>query len=289
MLMPWHDYSGKLSPLKAITLALLFVPGVVNLGEYALGTIGARPIMELIHGAGLWTIRLLFIALAVTPFRQILRLPKLILVRRMIGVSVFVYAAFHFTMYMVDKAFDLSTIAWEIVLRIYLTIGMTALLLLLALAVTSTDGMIRRLGGRRWQRLHQSIYVIGVLATTHYFMQSKLDVTEPTVMAGLFIWLMGYRLIVWYGGQPLATSRRSLAVLGIGAGLLTAFGEAAYFWLVNGIDPTRVLEADLSLDSGLRPGWIVLAAGLAVAAIAALWPLLVKPAPVRSKPRQKPA
>ena len=113
----------------------------------SLGWLEPRPFNEAIHQFGLWTIRLIFLALAVTPLRQILQWPRLILVRRMIGVAAFAYAITHLTLYTADQMFDLAKVASEIVHRIYLTIGFTAVLGLSALAATSTDGMIRRLGG----------------------------------------------------------------------------------------------------------------------------------------------
>jgi DMSO/TMAO reductase YedYZ heme-binding membrane subunit len=175
---------------------------------------------EAIHQLGLWTIRLIFLALAVTPLRHILQWSRLLVVRRMIGVAAFAYAIGHLGLYAADQAFDLAKIATEIALRIYLTIGFAAVLGLAALAATSTDGMIRRLGARNWQRLHRIVYAIALLAVVHYCMQSKLDLLEPMVMAGLYGWLMFYRVL----GRPVgARSRLSLvgvAVLGIAVALL---------------------------------------------------------------------
>ena len=184
---PWNDYSGRLSPLKLVVFVALFVPAGWVAFAYGFGLLGARPLNEAIHQIGLWTIRLIFLALAVTPLRQILQWPRLILVRRMIGVAAFAYVLIHFSLYTASEAFDLAKVASEIVLRFYLTIGFAALLGLAALAATSTDGMVRRLGGKRWQLLHRLVYAIGVLAVIHYCFQSKLDRWEPTIMAGLLV------------------------------------------------------------------------------------------------------
>jgi methionine sulfoxide reductase heme-binding subunit len=270
MKMPWQDRGGRFSALKALTFAALFVPALVLAEQYVRGTLGARPITELIHGSGLWAFRLLLISLAVTPLRQVLRLPRLILVRRMLGVATFCYAALHLVLDAADDMFNLDLLLSEIVHRVYLTIGAAALLLLLALAATSTDGMIERLGGKRWQALQRSVYLIALLATFHFFMQSKIDETEPTMMAGLLLWLMGYRALAWRGGTPLATSRPTLLLLSLAAALTTALGEAAFFGLFTGIPASLVLEADLSLAAGPRPAWIVLAAGLAATLLATL-------------------
>src|ERR1700758_4806087 len=122
MVFPWNNYSGRLSPLKLIIFVALFVPAGWVLFAYSSGLLGARPLNEAIHQIGLWTIRLIFSALAVTPLRQILQVARLIIVRRMIGVAAFVYATIHLALYTADQAFDLEKVAREIVLRVYLTI-----------------------------------------------------------------------------------------------------------------------------------------------------------------------
>src|SRR5260221_2151156 len=192
---PGRDNSGRVSPLKLAVFIALFAPGLWTALGYGLGLLGARPLNEAIHQVGLWGYRFLLISLAITPARRVLQWPRLLLVRRMIGVAAFAYIAIHLTLYSADQTFDLWKVGSEIVLRFYLAIGFTALLGLAVLAATSTDAMVRRLGGFRWSRLHETVYAIGILATLHYFMQSKLEVYEPTVMAGLFAWMMGHRLI----------------------------------------------------------------------------------------------
>lgn len=255
---PWLDRGGRFSPLKSVVFALLFVPGLWLAWRLAVGQLGPRPINEVIHQTGLWTIRLLLVTLAVTPLRQLLRWPQLVTVRRMIGVAAFAYGAAHLTAFAADKAFDLGVVATEIVSRFYLTIGAVALAGLTALAATSTDRMIRRLGGRNWRHLHRLVYAIGILAAVHFFLQSKLNVAEPIVMAGLLTWLLGYRLLPEASGQPL---RRLAQVGGLGllVGFLTLGGELAYYWLAFHADPLRLLAAAFSIKAGIRPGWIVLA------------------------------
>ena len=275
--MPWRDRAGKFSPLKAATLASLFLPALVIALDAARGLLGARPITEMIHASGLWAIRLLLISLAITPARQILRLPRLILLRRMLGVATFCYAALHLSLDAADKMFDLDLVLSEILHRVYLAIGASALLLLLALAATSTDGMVERLGGKRWQALQRAVYLIALLAIVHFFLQSKIDETEPTIMAGFLLWLLGYRVLSWRGGTGLATARPTLLLLSVGAALATALGEALWFGLFTGIPARLVLAADVSLAAGPRPAWIVLAAGLAVTALGALRDALQPP------------
>lgn len=275
MKYPWNDYSGRLSALKLAVFVALFCPAIWVMVAFSQGWLGARPTNEAIHQIGLWTIRLIFIALAITPLRAIVQWPRLILVRRMVGVAAFGYAFFHLTLYTAQQAFDLAKVASEIVLRIYLTIGFTALLGLAALAATSTDAMVRRLG-RRWQKLHRLVYLIALLAVVHYWMQSKLEVWEPTIMAGIYLWLMGYRglarLVAVRGRVPLLW----VALLGVAAAALTCAGETFYFWLAYGADPLRVIAANWSLEIGLRPAPVVLALGLAVTAAGALRALLAQ-------------
>jgi methionine sulfoxide reductase heme-binding subunit len=271
MTLPWQNRGGSLSPLKLAVFLALFLPGAWTLVNLVHGTLGPRPLTEAIHQTGLWAVRLLLISLAVSPLRRVLHWPRLILVRRMIGVAAFAYALCHLLLYGWDQGFDLTLVASEIVHRFYLAIGFAGLLLLAALAATSTDGMIRRLGGRRWRNLHRLVYAIGVLALLHYFLQSKLALAEPMAAAGLFLWLMCYRLLGRLGREG-ALPAWALVPLAIGAGIATALGEAFYYAaaLAIHVDPGRVLAADLHWPFLGRPCWVVLLACLALAALAAM-------------------
>ena len=173
----WRDTAGRLSWLRIAALAFLLRAARHRDLRFQLNleAVGARPLNNVIHRAGFWTLIFLMTSLAITPLRRIARFNQLVDVRRMIGVGAFVYAACHISLYVADQMFDLWKVASEIVLRLYLTIGFTALLGLAALAITSTDGMVRRMGGKRWQRLHNIIYGIGLLALIHYFQQTKAD------------------------------------------------------------------------------------------------------------------
>jgi sulfoxide reductase heme-binding subunit YedZ len=202
--------------------------------------------------------------------------------RRMIGVAAFSYAAVHLTLYFVDEGYDLWLVATEIIRRIYLTIGFTTLTGLAVLATTSTDGWQRRLGARRWQSLHRFIYLIALLAVIHFCLQSKLDEWEPTVMAGIYLWLMGCRAITWRLGRGKLPLWAMIAV-SLAAAMLTALGEAFYFWVAMGAPMALVLAADLSLDTGLRPAWVVLVSTVGVALLAALRMLVKPPTKARLK------
>lgn len=264
MTWPWLDRSGHFSTFKAVAFALLFVPGLW-IATMIPGD--PRPWTLVNHETGLWIIRLLLISLAVTPLRQAWRWARLVTLRRMIGVATACYAGVHLVVYAGDLAFDLGKVASEILLRLYLTIGFVALLILLVLAITSTDGWVRRLG-KRWQTLHRLVYLAMALGIAHFFLQSKLDIREPALMAGIFFWLMGYRAVLWARGSDSAKAPLTLLLLTLGAALLTVLGETAYVWINNGVDPLRVLGGNLRFKTGLRPGWWVLIGGLAITAVA---------------------
>jgi methionine sulfoxide reductase heme-binding subunit len=262
----WRDRQGRLSALRIGTLALLVWPALLAAYAAATGGLGARPWNDLIHRTGWWALVFLLLSLAVTPLRRSARFGKLIDVRRMIGVAAFVYAAAHLFLYVVDEKFDVAKVALEILSRVYLTIGFTALVGLALLAATSTDAMVRRLGGASWRRLHQLTYLIGILALIHYFQQTKADVSVPTLYAGLFVWLLGYRLLArWRQPGPV-----TLAGLAVNASALTFLGEALGIAWSFGVPPTTVLATAFDFDLGVRPGWWVLAVGLLVAVLDAV-------------------
>jgi methionine sulfoxide reductase heme-binding subunit len=274
--LPWLDRAGRVSAFKTSVFALLLLPGLYVAWQLATHSY-ARPYILANHDLGDWAIRLLFVTLAVTPIRQSLGLPKLILVRRMVGVTAFCYAVAHLLFYTLDQSLRIWVVAREIALRYYLTIGFIGLLILLALAVTSTDGMARRLGGKRWAALHRLVYGAGALAVVHFFIQAKADVTEPFVMGGIFLWLMLWRLLARHGLlQRGIASIGLLVLLAAAAAAASAGAEALYYHLKTGVDLTRVLATNWSLGIGLRPAWVVGGAGLAVAAGAAFRPLWSK-------------
>ena len=274
---PWLDRSGRLSALKLAVFAALFAPAVWIAVQYDMGWLKSDTVKSLIHASGLWAIRILLVSLAITPLRRLGQWNKLIAVRRMLGVAVLFYVLGHFALYIVQQRFDLVHVASEIVLRLYLTIGFVALLGLAALGATSTDAMIRRVGAARWNRLHVLVYPIAILALVHFMLQTKLDVSQPLLLVGLFVLEMGWRLLQRFkrGDDVVA-----LSGLVVAAPLLTAAFEAAWYHLRNGIDVATVLSADLSFDDGIRPVWIVLLVGCAGLALRLARPLWARrPAP----------
>ena len=250
--------------MKLVCFSATVLPGLWIALEFVEGWLEPKPITEAIHQSGTWAIRFLLISLAVTPLRRIGQWGKLIAVRRMLGLAVLAYGTIHLALYVVDQHFDLSHVASEIALRFYLTIGFVALLGFAILGMTSTDGMIRRIGSKRWQHLHRIVYGLGVLALLHFLLQSKLDITQPVLMTGLFLIAMGWRLLQMrrWGDNVLA-----LLALAVMAGLGTALIEATWYHLVNHLPFADVLDANLSFDDDLRPAWWVLIAGCGVAAL----------------------
>ncbi|MGB9321342.1 MAG: ferric reductase-like transmembrane domain-containing protein [Pseudolabrys sp.] len=265
----WRDRRGRISALRIATLLFLLLPlakAAIEAGDIVHG---ARPLNEMIHRAGFWALVFLGVTLAVTPFRRIFRYGNLIDVRRMLGVGTFCYIAAHLALFFADQSYDVGKFIHEITHRVYLIIGAIAWLGLATLAATSTDGMVRRLGGLRWRRLHQAIYAIALLALIHYFQQTKADVTVPTFAAGLFLWLIAYRVLAWWqDGSELSTL--SLFGLAIGVSVVTFLGEAIGIAIAFHVSPVRVLGTIFDFDAGIRPGWQVLAAGLAVTVVDAV-------------------
>lgn len=158
-------------------------------------SLGADPVKKLEHACGKTALNLLLLTLAVTPVRNLAGLPNLVRIRRMLGVFAFFYVVVHFSVYLVlDLELNFHTLGADIAKRPYITIGFTALLLLIPLAVTSTNGMMRRLG-RRWQKLHRLVYVIAILGVWHFYWQVKRDVREPLIYIGILVVLLGYRIV----------------------------------------------------------------------------------------------
>jgi sulfoxide reductase heme-binding subunit YedZ len=265
----WRDRRGRISALRIATLLFLLLPlakAVIEAGDIVHG---ARPLNEMIHRAGFWALVFLGVTLAVTPFRRIFRYGNLIDVRRMLGVGAFCYIAAHLALFFADQSYDVGKFIHEITHRVYLIIGAIAWLGLATLAATSTDGMVRRLGGLRWRRLHQAIYAIALFALIHYFQQTKADVTVPTFAAGLFLWLIAYRVLAWWRDSS-ELSTLSLFGLAIGVSVVTFLGEAIGIAIAFHVSPMRVLGTIFDFDAGIRPGWQVLAAGLAVTVVDAV-------------------
>lgn len=190
----------------------------------SLGDLSPNPIEFVTKETGTWALRLLVATLAVTPVRRLTGWSDLIRVRRMLGLLAFFYATLHvLTFFVFDHVFDMRAIAEDVVERPFVTAGFTAFLCLVPLAVTSTSGWIRRLGGRRWQRLHRLIYVSAVAAVVHYLWLVKADLGPPLGYAALVVVLLGSRLVyrlrsvgwTWSGAEAPIADRHGLARRGL--------------------------------------------------------------------------
>ena len=182
---------GTLFALCLVPLGLLVWQGLHN-------DLGANPIERITHATGDWTLRFLIITLAITPFRKILHLPDLIRFRRMLGLFAFFYGCLHFTTYIwLDKFFDVAEMLKDVQKRKFITVGFTAFVLMIPLALTSTAGWIRRLGGRRWQMIHRAIYISAIAGVIHYYWLVKSDVRKPLFYGALVFLLLAWRVGDW--------------------------------------------------------------------------------------------
>jgi methionine sulfoxide reductase heme-binding subunit len=180
-----------------VFLACLIPLGLLGWKAYT-GDLGANPIELITHSTGDWTIRFLLITLAITPVRKLTGLAWMIRFRRMLGLFAFFYGVLHFTTYIwLDKFFDLHEMLKDVGKRPFITMGFAAFVLLIPLALTSTAGWIRRLGGKRWQMLHRLIYLSAIAGVIHYVWLVKADLRKPLQYAAILALLLAYRAVVW--------------------------------------------------------------------------------------------
>jgi sulfoxide reductase heme-binding subunit YedZ len=183
---------------KVAVFASCLVPLGILVREGFTGGLGANPVEFIEHATGDWTLRFLAITLAITPLRKLLSVPLLIRYRRMVGLFAFFYGCLHFSTYLIfDQMLSLGGMWQDVMKRRYITLGFLGFVLLVPLAVTSTAGWIRRLGGRRWRRLHQAIYVTAVAGVIHYYWLVKSDIRQPLLYAGIIGVLLAWRLLIW--------------------------------------------------------------------------------------------
>jgi sulfoxide reductase heme-binding subunit YedZ len=181
---------------KAAVFALSLLP-LANLGLDAFHSkLTANPIAEVMNRLGFWTLSFLVLSLAATPMKTLFGWTFQMRVRRMLGLFAFFYAALHFSTYLaLDQGFDLSDIGEDIVKRKFITVGFVAFTLLIPLAVTSTDRAVKRLGFRRWKRIHRLIYAVAVLGVIHFVWRVKADLLQPALFGGVLAFLFAVRLV----------------------------------------------------------------------------------------------
>jgi sulfoxide reductase heme-binding subunit YedZ len=192
---------------KFLTFLLCLVPLGILIWRTLTANLGANPVEFVQHATGDWTLRFLVITLCITPFRKLLKLPDLIRFRRMLGLFAFFYACLHFLTYLgPDQSFDLAAMWKDVAKRPFITMGFAAFVLLIPLALTSTAGWIRRLGGRRWQLLHRLIYLSAICGVIHYYWLVKSAVLRPLTYAAIVAVLLLWRIVDWLIRRSRATA-----------------------------------------------------------------------------------
>jgi sulfoxide reductase heme-binding subunit YedZ len=183
---------------KVVVFLICLIPFADLLWRFIKGDLGINPVETLQHGTGDWTIRFIVFTLCITPFRKLLKIPDLIRFRRMLGLFAFFYVCLHFLTYLgPDQSFDLAGMWKDVAKRPFITVGFAAFVSLIPLAITSTAGWIRRIGGKRWQMLHRLIYFAAVCGVVHYYWLVKSDVRKPLFYGALVGILLLFRLVDW--------------------------------------------------------------------------------------------
>lgn len=197
---------------KLVLFANGLVPLALLLWDVYRKRVGANPLEFVTRTTGMLTLVFLVISLAVTPLRRTTGLNWLVRFRRMLGLFAFFYGSLHLMTYVAfDRFFHLTTIPADVLKRPFIAIGMVAFLLMLPLAITSTDKMVKRLGGKRWALLHRIVYVSGVLGVLHYYMLVKSDIRLPMTFAFVLAVLLGFRVLSkYYKAPPASVPNRSL-------------------------------------------------------------------------------
>jgi sulfoxide reductase heme-binding subunit YedZ len=197
---------------KGMILALALGPLARIGSDLALGRLGANPIAEAMNRLGWWSLVWLLLSLAMTPLQILTGMSWPIALRKTLGLVAFGYVLLHFSVYLgVDQFFDFAEIGRDIVKRKFITVGFLGFVLLIPLAVTSTSGWVKRLGARRWKRLHRLVYASALLGVVHFVWRVKSDLREPTIFAIAYAVLMGIRLLRRRGpaGRTFAMAPRS--------------------------------------------------------------------------------
>ena len=187
---------------KATLFLLCLGPLATIVWPFLRGYTIPNPLEFIQHATGDWTLRFLVFTLTITPLRQLVHLPELIRFRRMLGLFAFFYACLHFTTWLwLDRYFNWPEMLKDIAKRPFITVGFTGFVLMIPLAITSTAGWIRRLGGRRWQMLHRAIYLSAIAGVVHYYCLVKSDVCKPLQYAAIVAILLAWRIVSWFNGR----------------------------------------------------------------------------------------
>ena len=183
---------------KSGLLLALMLPLVRTILDYIQDSLGANPVETMTHRTGDAALQILLLSLAVTPIQRHFRFRRAILFRRLIGLTAFFYALLHFSIYLVfDQELSFGDTLADVAKRPYITMGFSSLVIMMPLAITSTDKMIKRLGGPKWRRLHKTVYAAAILAVIHYWWLVKADLTVPAIYAGCLTFLLSTRIAWW--------------------------------------------------------------------------------------------
>lgn len=257
---PWLDRRRKFSVLKAGTFGLMFGPAIWLIHQAVTGEFGPVPLGGMTYWSGVWATALLLLALAITPALTILGWRRLVIVRRMIGVTALAYTIAHIVIYFALRFWNVESILHEMATRISLILASVATVGLTALGVTSFDAMVRRMGLQSWQRLHNTVYVLTGLALVHYLLSPDVY-AEQYLLSGIFFWLIGWRLLTRHGW---ATDTKALTMLAVASGLFTMLLEAVWLWTYQGYEPLETLARNFTFTEDLSPAWKVLILGFVV-------------------------
>jgi sulfoxide reductase heme-binding subunit YedZ len=258
---PWQDRDQRFSWLKAGTFALMFVPAIWLIDQVATEQFGPVPLGGMTYWSGLFATGLVMLALAITPAATIFGWVRLIVIRRMIGVTALAYTIAHLIIYFALRFWNFASIAREMLTRVSLILATIATIGLVALGATSLDDAIRRMGASNWQRLHNAIYVIGALAIIHYLLSPDIY-PEQYLMSGIFCWLMLWRLL---NRCRLGTNAAALVGITLVSCLFTALLEIGWIWAYQGYAVSEILSIYFILDLGVPPALKILAIGLLIA------------------------
>jgi sulfoxide reductase heme-binding subunit YedZ len=270
LIWPWQDRTRAFSWLKAGAFALVLAPGVRMSWQLYTNEFGILPmaLSNLTFWSGVWATAVLLAALAVTPAAVVLRWGALMDVRRMVGVAALAYTIAHVVIWCAMRSWNMLLVLNETVTRLTLILALISTIGLIVLGATSFDAAITRMGTKGWQRLHNTNYVISALALLHVVL-ARGTYPEQYLLAGLFIWLMAWRVLARY---RLGSDARALALLALGSGVATALLEAGCVWARRGYEWSWTLGNNFSiaaLDVGVPAAWQVFGYGLLLAVAAA--------------------
>jgi methionine sulfoxide reductase heme-binding subunit len=279
LIWPWQDGNRGFSWLRAVTFALLFLPAMWVAAQVAAGEFGPVPLGGMTYWSGFWATAILLLALAVTPASAIFRWPRLLIVRRMIGVAALAYTIAHIVIYFALRFWNFASIAHEMATRLSLIVATVSTLGLIALGATSFDAAVRRMGAAGWQRLHYLVYATTALAILHYLLSPGLY-PDQFLLSGFFFWLMTWRLLQRHerGADTTPSTRRwalnfpGLAALAVASALFTAAFQVGCIWAFRDYALQEIFDIYFTTIIGIPPMWTVLVLGLLIAAAAAIRP-----------------